>query len=91
MEEKEVKKEAPQKMSYEELERVASQLGEQARQLYSQLQNANMSNMFKRLDYLFKVVEFAHVFNEEFYAKCAEEIEQIMTIPEAEENKEEQD
>ena len=50
----------PEKMSYEQLENVAHQLSEQSRQLYAKLQEANMANMFKRLDYLFKVVENAH-------------------------------
>ena len=71
-----------QKMSYEELEQVASQLSQQAQQLYARLQQAEMSNMFKRLDLLFKVVESAHAFSEEFVAKCVKEIEEIMTIPE---------
>ena len=53
--------ERPEKMSYEQLENVAHQLSEQAKQLYMKLQAANMSNMFKRLDYLFKVVENGHM------------------------------
>lgn len=72
----------PEKMSYEQLENVAHQLSEQAKQLYAQLQAANMTNMFKRLDYLFKVVENGHVFNQEFLNKCIAEIEEHMTIPE---------
>ena len=71
-----------QKMSYEELEKVASQLSQQAQQLYARLQQAEMSNMFKRLDLLFKIVENAHAFSEGFVAKCVKEIEEIMTIPE---------
>lgn len=71
-----------QKMSYEELEQVAAQLSQQAQQLYARLQQAEMSNMFKRLDLLFKVVKNAHAFNENFVAKCVKEIEEIMTIPE---------
>ena len=72
----------PEKMSYEQLENVAHQLSEQAKQLYTQLQAANMTNMFKRLDYLFKVVENGHVFNQDFLDKCIAEIEEHMTIPE---------
>ena len=49
----------PKKMSYEQLENIAHQLSEQAKQLYTRLQEANMTNMFKRLDYLFKIVENA--------------------------------
>lgn len=80
--------ERPQKMSYEQLENIAHQLSEQAKTLYARLQEANMTNMFKRLDYLFKVVENAHTFNEEFVAKCVTEIEELMTVPENEEETE---
>lgn len=82
--------EQPQKMSYEQLEQVAHQLSEQARQLYSQLQKSNLTNMFKRLDYLFKVVENGHMFKQDFLEKCINEIEDIMTVPEESgDNKEE--
>ena len=74
--------ERPEKMSYEQLENVAHQLSEQAKQLYMKLQAANMSNMFKRLDYLFKVVESGHMFKQDFLEKCITEIEEIMTVPE---------
>lgn len=74
--------EQSQKMSYEQLEQIAHQLSEQARQLYSQLQQSNMTNMFKRLDYLFKVVENGHMFKQDFLEKCIAEIEELMTVPE---------
>ena len=83
--------ERPEKMSYEQLENVAHQLSEQAKQLYVKLQAANMSNMFKRLDYLFRVVENGHMFKQDFLEKCIAEIEELMTVPEVEEdNKEEE-
>lgn len=72
----------PEKMSYEQLENVAHQLSEQTRRLYAQLQAANTTNMFKRLDYLFKVVENGHMFKQEFLEKCITEIEETMIIPE---------
>lgn len=78
----------PEKMSYEQLENIAHQLSEQAKQLYARLQEANMTNMFKRLDYLFKVVENAHAFSEGFVAKCVSEIEDMIAIPEPEEKTE---
>ena len=82
--------EQSQKMSYEQLEQVAHQLSEQARQLYNQLQKSNLTNMFKRLDYLFKVVENGHMFKQDFLERCVSEIEDIMTVPEeSEDNKEE--
>lgn len=72
------------KMSYEQLENVAHQLSEQVRQLYAKLQEANLENMFKRLDYLFRVVENAHSFSVDFVNKCTSEIESLMTLPDPE-------
>ena len=77
--------ERPEKMSYEQLENIAHQLSEQAKQLYMKLQAANMGNMFKRLDYLFKVVESGHMFKQDFLEKCIAEIEELMTVPEEDE------
>ena len=74
--------ERPEKMSYEQLENVAHQLSEQTKQLYMKLQDANMNNIFKRLDYLFKVVENGHMFKQDFLDKCIVEIEELMTVPE---------
>ena len=76
--------ERPEKMSYEQLENVAHQLSEQAKQLYMKLQEANINNIFKRLDYLFKVVENGHMFKQDFLDKCMVEIEELMTVPEEE-------
>lgn len=74
--------ERPEKMSYEQLENVAHQLSEQAKQLYMKLQAANMSNIFKRLDYLFKVLENGHMFRQDFVDKCISEVEELMSVPE---------
>ena len=79
---KETTEQEDKKMSYEELSNVAHQLSEQTRQLYNQLQNANMNNIFRRLDYLFRVVENGAVFHTEFLNKCISEIEDIMDISE---------
>ena len=81
----EEKKNEAKKLSYEELENVCHQLSEQSQTLYRKLQEANMSNMFKRLDYLFAVVENRAAFPEDFTKKCIDEIVNSMTIPEAEE------
>ena len=83
------KDERPEKLSYEQLENVAHQLSEQTKQLYMKLQAANISNMFKRLDYLFKVVENGHMFKQDFLEKCIAEIEEIMTVPEETDKEEE--
>lgn len=78
-----------EKLSYEQLENVAHQLSEQNKKLYTKLQEINMVNAFKRLDCLFKVVENASNFNQSFYSKCVDEIENLMTIPEQDIEKEE--
>lgn len=81
----------PEKMSYEQLENVAHQLSEQNRQLFAKLQELNMVNIFKRLDYLFKVVENGHMFKQDFLEKCIAEIESLMTVSEQEEKPETED
>lgn len=78
----------PEKMSYDQLESVAHQLSEQNRQMFAKIQELNMANVFKRLDYLFKVVENGHMFDQDFLEKCIAEIESIMTVPEQEEEPE---
>ena len=78
-----------QKLSYEQLEQVASQLSQQVQNLYAKLQEAEVSNMLSRLNFLFKVVENDSKFPADFVAKCVAEIIEIMTIKEPEESKEE--
>jgi hypothetical protein len=80
-------KKETKKLSYEELENVCHQLSEQSQTLYRKLQEANMTNMFKRLDYLFAVVENKVAFPEDFVKKCVDEIITSMTIPEETEEK----
>ena len=63
------------KMSYEELERIANEL-------YVRLQQSDMTNMFKRLDYLFKVIKLKESFTPTFVERCVKEVEMMMTIPE---------
>ena len=73
------------KLSYEQLNEIAHQLSEQNRELYQKVQEMNMSNIFKRLDYLFKVVDLSVEFKQEFVNKCKEEITTLMTLPKEEE------
>lgn len=77
------------KMSYEQLEEIATQLSEQVQRLSAALQESNRTNMFKRLDYLFEVLSHKDCFGIEFIANCSKEIEDIITIPEVEEKNEE--
>ena len=74
--------EQPKQLSYEELRNIAGQLQQQNMQLRRALNDLNYKNMFDRLNYLFKVMEFSHMFSDEFVGKCVTEIESLMTIPE---------
>ena len=47
----------------------------------------NINNTFTRLNYLFKVLENSQHFNSDFIIKCAEEIENTITVPETSDNK----
>lgn len=92
MEEKKVKKiakaasnETPReekKLSYEELVNVCNQITEQNRQLVMRLQEANVSNTFKRLEFLFSVMYHSEKLPKDFVDKCAREIVLLMTIDE---------
>ena len=73
------------------VEPTKAQLKEQVMQLQQKLQEVikeanqrlnamDMSNYFKRLDYLFKVVENPAVFHDDFVGDCADEIEKSLTI-----------
>lgn len=71
------------KLSYEQLNDACNQLFQQNQALRNQIQQMNQMNMFKRLDYLFKVLEFNRVFNDqEFINSCVAEIKEAMIIPE---------
>lgn len=87
MEEKEVK----EKMYTEtEVRQLTEGLRSQNAMLMKHLQEFNMAGIFKRMDYLFKVIEVNNThFPVDFVEKCAKEIMEIMTVPE-EESKEEE-
>ena len=91
---KEVKMKAqePRKLSYEELENIAHQMSEQGRQLATQnqqlrqaLQETELSNFYRRLDYLWQVItsETPYI-TEEFKQGCGEEFMNMMTPPQEE-------
>lgn len=84
MEEKSTKKgfTPAEKPTYEQLEQQVESLKSMSNQLIAQIQQLNIGNLFKRLDYLFKVVENNKVFTPEFTKKCVEEIENYLTVPE---------
>ena len=80
-----------QKMTYEQLLKVAQDLNTQNNYLKQQAGTmqqkiAELSNfaMFKRLDYLFEVVKNDSKFPKEFVDACINEIVETMTPPPAE-------
>ena len=89
MEEKKLKKESKanteqpqeQKLSYEQLNNICSELYQQNQNLHRQLQQANMVNMFKRLDYLFMVLKYSSVFKDaDFVNACIDEIKDAIIV-----------
>lgn len=97
MEKKLEPKNEVKKLNYEELENVCKQLSAQAQQLNAQNQQlramvseANLGNLYKRLDYLFEVINKDNPYlSTDFKKKCAAEIETLMATPEAEDTQEE--
>lgn len=76
--------------SYEDLVRYAQQLTQerdffkkQVEAMNGKLRELSDFSAFKRLDYLFKVVELKESFSKDFVAACISEIEGVMTIPES--------
>lgn len=76
------------KLSYEELKSVAGQLQQQNAFMREQLMKARNEEMYKRIDYLFKVLENSKMFDVNFVADVALEITGILTITEESEIKE---
>lgn len=73
---------AQAKLTYEQLETAANQLAQQNQALRQQMQEMNYFNLFKRLDYLFKVVENDEKFAADFVDTCKTEIVNLMTTVE---------
>ena len=87
----------PEKMSYEQLENIAHQMSEQSRNLYNQnqqlaqkLKEAELSNFFKKLEWLWLVINSnSSYISEDFKVKCGNEFMESLTPPEeSEESKE---
>lgn len=76
----------------EEKKYTESELNAACGQLYQKLmkeiQARDMTNMFRRMDYLFKVIENRTCFNADFVGDCVEEIETALTPvePESDDN-----
>lgn len=70
------------KATYEELNNYCIQLYNQNKQLMSQLQQRDMLNLFKRLDYLFLVLKNKDCFGSDFVGDCVAEITNALTVSE---------
>ena len=94
--------EQPQKLSYEQLNQACAEMSQQIQQqnkyiqqLHKQMQEMNFMLQNKRMEYLFKVVELHNngrlniYFETEFVQNCIAEIQESLTIPQQEEEKEE--
>lgn len=75
-------KEEAKKLSYEELEKYAINASQENQALKAELQKYVDFSMFKRLDYLFKVVEHPEVFKDaDFVGTVIEEIKVALYPP----------
>lgn len=84
------KKTSADAQKMEEKKYTESEFNAACRELYQKLmkeiQLRDMTNMFKRMDYLFKVIENRVCFNADFVGDCVEEIEVALTPVEPESN-----
>ena len=68
------------KLTYEQLNDACNQLWQQNKQLAARTRELEQFAMNKRLDYLFKVLEYSSKFSSDFIVNCTNEIEEAMTI-----------
>ena len=70
-----------QKLSYDQLNAACGQLYQQNQRLVQELRQANLTNMFKRLDYLFMVLNYSTIIKDsDFVNSCIDEIKDALTI-----------
>lgn len=72
-------KEEVKEPTYEQLKEAVTRLQQDNGVLYAKLQQLGTTTIFKRLDYLFKVIENETSFEKNFVDKCVNEVVEIMT------------
>lgn len=77
-------KEDPVNME-EQYKGLVSQLYERNQQLVEALNEKNTALMFKRMDYLFKILDLSHMFDDEFVTKCIDELQKTLDVTQIEE------
>jgi hypothetical protein len=92
MEKKKENKFSADAQAMEEKKYTESEFNAACSQVYQKLmreiQMRDMTNMFKRMDYLFKVIENKTCFSDSFVTDCVKEIEIALTPIDSEENAE---
>lgn len=68
----------PAKLSYEELEKYAMQVSEQAEYMQRELQKLSNTNVHQRMAYLFEVVKNATAFDSICVNACVDEIQNAL-------------
>lgn len=77
-----------EKLSYEELEKFAQELSQRNSQMEEYIKNNHTQEAIARLNYLFKVLEFAKHFSKEYVSKAVADIERILVMDAPETTKE---
>ena len=80
MEEIKNTQEEPQKATYEQLENYVNQLSQQNMLLKKKLSEFAEVSFYKKMEFLFKVLENKDSFTEDFVNSCASEIMEAMNI-----------
>jgi hypothetical protein len=78
-----------EKLSYDELNQVSQQLFQENKMLRTKVQELSVEAFYKRIEYMFKVVELASVFSKEFVERTIQEIETVMKAEEEQKAEEE--
>ena len=74
-----------EKLSYEKLEQAAMQLQQRLMIAENRLKSIDFASM--RLTWLFRVIENKDAFTPEFVNRCSEEVQELLTLEEAPEEK----
>lgn len=76
-------------LTYEQLNDACNQLWQQNKQLVARNRELEQFAINKRLEFLFKVLEYNNNFSSDFVVSCASEIEEALTIPQSQEEEKE--
>ena len=87
MEEKKSKEKGS--LSYERLQEICGELSQRLQMAQAKIEEIDATNTIHRLNFLFRVVESAGLFDPEFVESVIKEIQDTLTIPETKEEKKE--